>query len=106
MNVQNPRMRIRSRRRSGTRSGGASVTVAATGLVSCGCSAAASGNTVGETAARSTARDLLGPAEWAGRIVARNATSQNRCFEVHRWLAEVHARADQLLVPAERWAER
>src|SRR4051812_6914373 len=102
MNVQNPSMRMRSARRSGTRSGAASDTAAAIGFDSGGCSAAASGNTDGEMAARSTARDLLVPGEWAGRIVARNGGSQNRCFEVHRWLAEVHPTATQLLVPAER----
>jgi hypothetical protein len=60
------------------------------------------GSTDGGTAARSTARDLLVFGEWAGRIVARNGASQNRCFEVHRWLAEVHPTAAELLLPAER----
>src|SRR5882724_7418569 len=103
MNDQNPRMKIRSVRRSGTRSAGASDT-GAIGVVSCGCSgAAARGSTDGEKAARSTARDLLVLGEWAGRIVARNGASQNRCFEVHRWLAEVHPTAAELLLPAGRW---
>src|SRR4051812_39505928 len=96
-------MKIRSVRRSRTRSGGPSGVGAAIGLDSCGCGGTAGcGSTDGETAARSTARDLLVLGEWAGRIVARNGGSQNRCFEVHRWLAEVHPTAAELLLPAGR----
>src|SRR5262245_50387432 len=87
MKVQNPKMKITSVRRKGMRSGVPSGTGAAIGRDSCGCSAADSGNTDGELAARSTARDLLDVlGEGAWRIVARNADSQNSCFEVHRWL--------------------
>src|SRR4051812_15272548 len=98
MNVQKPRISSRSVERSGERSAAPSEAAGTVRWENCGGSCGAGGGSKeGETAARSTARNLLDQGEWASRIVAPNGPPQRRSFEVHRWLAEVHPRVAQLL---------